>query len=154
MKKIIILTISVLILLFSVCSVFAEPPQAIVDNVINDGGGGLAKTNNSSGGVSGLVDKSWDIVGVIAWCGYAVALGMMIYIGIKYMLGSVDAKANMKSALTSYLIGAAFVFCASTIALVVSNLAAGGEVPNDLAGQIISGANAAAGIGDTTPMDD
>ena len=99
-------------------------------------------------GVSGLVEKSWQIVDTIAWIGYAVSLGMVIFIGIKYMLGSADAKANMKSAISSYLIGAALVFMASTIALVVTNVATGGtgnSTASGLAETIIGAAFESAG---------
>ena len=55
------------------------------------------------------------ILSAILWVGYAVALGMVVFIGIKYIMGSADGKANMKSAIVSWLIGAACVFMCTTI---------------------------------------
>ena len=43
--------------------------------------------------------KGITIINAILWIGYAIALGMVVYIGIKYMLGAADAKANMKNAI-------------------------------------------------------
>lgn len=55
------------------------------------------------------------ILSALLWFGYAIALGMVIFIGIKYILGSADAKANMKSAIVNWLIGAFVVFMCTTI---------------------------------------
>ena len=56
-----------------------------------------------------------QILSAVLWFGYAVSLGMVVFIGIKYMLGAADAKANMKSAIVSWLIGAFIVFMCTTI---------------------------------------
>lgn len=56
-----------------------------------------------------------SILSAILWVGYAVALGMVVFIGIKYIMGSAGGKANMKSAIISWLIGAACVFMCTTI---------------------------------------
>ena len=47
---------------------------------------------------SQLVSAAWKITSAVLWVGYAVALGMVVYIGIKYITGAAEAKANMKSA--------------------------------------------------------
>lgn len=72
--------------------------------------------------VTNIQNSGKTIVNAIAWCGYAVSVLMMVFIGIKYILGSADAKANMKTAITGYLIGAAIVFSASAIMQLVVNL--------------------------------
>ena len=56
-----------------------------------------------------------NIIRVIRWAGYLTALGMLIFIGIKYMLGAADAKANMKTAIVNWLMGALMVFMTTTI---------------------------------------
>ena len=100
--------------------------------------------DDSQGG-SQLVDAAWDITNAILWIGYAVALGMVVFIGIKYITGAADAKANMKSAIVKYLIGALIVFSATTIASVVIKLAINGtDGGNGLASSIISAAEDAA----------
>lgn len=59
--------------------------------------------------------KGTQIVNAILWFGYAIALGMVVFIGIKYILGSAEAKSNMKSAIVSWFIGAFIVFMCTTI---------------------------------------
>ena len=96
MKKILPLVLVMLIVLFTTSIVFAAETQ--------------------------LQEKARDIVSALIWFGYAIALGMVVFIGIKYVMGAAEAKANMKSAIVGYLIGAAFVFSATTIANIVVNM--------------------------------
>lgn len=77
-----------------------------------------------------LTNVAWNISNTIIAVGYSIAVGMLIYIGIKYITGAADAKANMKSAIVNYLIGAFLVFCATTVASIVINLSAGGGASN------------------------
>lgn len=97
---------------------------------------------DSTGGESQLVDAAWNVVDALLWVGYAVALGMVVYIGIKYITGAADAKANMKSAVVSYLIGALIVFSATTIARIVVGFATSDT--GNLAQTIVDSANKAA----------
>ena len=93
-----------------------------------------------SSGTSQLVDKAWDITSALLWVGYAIALGMVVYIGIKYITGAADAKANMKTAIINYLIGALLVFAATTIAGIVVGIATSDSDPGELANTIIENA--------------
>ena len=94
---------------------------------------------------SQLVSAAWKITSAVLWVGYAVALGMVVYIGIKYITGAADAKANMKSAVISYLIGALIVFSATTIAQIVVGLAVNNSSGSGgLANTIVENANNAA----------
>lgn len=97
---------------------------------------------------SELVNVSWRVTSAILWVGYAVALGMVVYIGVKYITGAADAKANMKSAIVNYLIGALIVFSATTIAGIVIKVAGqnGSSPAEGMASSIIQNANTAAGI--------
>ena len=102
----------------------------------------------ASSAAGDIQEKGIIVIRAIRWVGYAVSLGMVVYIGIKYMLGAADAKANMKTAITSWLIGALIVFMATTIISWVltgigtsSNASASGEARNiiDKAKQAING---------------
>lgn len=55
------------------------------------------------------------VLGAIQWVGYAFALGMLLYIGIKYMMSAANEKADIKKGLINYVIGACILFAASTI---------------------------------------
>ena len=48
---------------------------------------------------------------------------VLIVLGIKYMLGSVEEKAEYKKTLLPYVIGATLTFGASSIASVIYNIA-------------------------------
>ena len=64
-----------------------------------------------------------SIVKVIFTVGVVVSVVMLIVLGIKYMLGSVDEKAEYKRSLLPYIIGAALMFAASTIAQIIYDIA-------------------------------
>lgn len=56
------------------------------------------------------------IVGAIRWAGYIVAVVILIYIGIKYIMASASEKADLKGLLIKYVIGAALVVFGTQIA--------------------------------------
>ena len=61
--------------------------------------------------------KSFSIVfQIISLVGSAISIIVLIIIGIKYMMGSVEEKAQYKETLLPYLIGAVCVFGAVNIA--------------------------------------
>jgi TRAP-type C4-dicarboxylate transport system permease small subunit len=62
-----------------------------------------------------MSDKVAQILGAIRWFGYAIALGMLLYIGIKYMMSAANEKADLKKGSINYVIGAVVVVAASTI---------------------------------------
>ena len=56
-----------------------------------------------------------NILGAMQWVGYAIAVGMLIYIGIKYVMSAADERANLKGALVKYVIGAILIVAAVTV---------------------------------------
>ncbi len=65
-----------------------------------------------SGEATALASK---VLGFVQFVAYAIALGMLIYVGIKYVMASANEKADLKSALVKYVIGAIIIAGASTI---------------------------------------
>ena len=63
------------------------------------------------------------IVGMVRVVGSVVAIAMLVIIGIKYMLASVEEKAKYKSTLIVYLIGCALVFAIGKIASLLYDMA-------------------------------
>ena len=51
-----------------------------------------------------------DIIGILRGAGTVVSVIMIIVIGIKYMMGSVEERADYKKSMMPYLIGAIMVF--------------------------------------------
>ena len=111
----------------------------------------LAMLNNCvyAGGssVSDLQSKIPVIINAIAWIGYAVSFGMLIFIGIKYMLSAANEKATLKQGAINYVIGGVMIACASVIANIVAMVASQGNTggARDFATELISSAQSAAG---------
>ena len=61
------------------------------------------------------------VLGAMQWVGYALGVGMVIYIGIKYIMASADEKASLKNAAIKYILGALLIVSASSIASWVFN---------------------------------
>lgn len=74
--------------------------------------------SNASGQIQTLGNR---IVGVLQAIGIVVSVVVVIVLGIKYMMGSVEEKAEYKKTMMPYLIGAALIFAASAISMMVMN---------------------------------
>lgn len=64
-----------------------------------------------------------QLVTVITTIGVVVSVVVLIILGIKYMVGSTEEKAEYKKSLMPYVIGAGLVFGASAIAQIIYELA-------------------------------
>ena len=56
-----------------------------------------------------------QILGLVQWIAMAFAVGMLLYIAIKYMMSSANEKADLKKGLINYVIGAAIMFGVTAI---------------------------------------
>ena len=63
------------------------------------------------------------VIGIVTMLGSILAVLVLVILGIKYMMGSTDEKAEYKKSMLPYVIGAVLVFAASSIASVIYNLA-------------------------------
>lgn len=75
--------------------------------------------NYESGVVTDVQDIGADIVGVIQVAGSVIAAVIIIVIGIKYMMGSAEEKAEYKKTMIPYLVGAVLIFAGTNIAGIV-----------------------------------
>ena len=64
-----------------------------------------------------------SIVRILSTVGVIVSVATLIVMGIKYMMSSVEEKAEYKKTMLPYVIGAGLVFIASTIAQIIYNIA-------------------------------
>ena len=81
--------------------------------------------STSNVNVNGISSIGNDIVRVLTTGGIVVSVVILIVLGIKYMMGSAEEKAEYKKTLMPYVIGAGLVFAASAVATVVYNFASG-----------------------------
>lgn len=63
------------------------------------------------------------IIKVITTVGSICSVVVLIMLGIKYMMGSVEEKAEYKKTLLPYVIGASMVFAASSLVNIIYNIA-------------------------------
>lgn len=68
-------------------------------------------------------DAGNSAIKVLSTIGMIVSVIALVIIGIKYMLGSTEDRAEYKKSLLPYIIGAILVFAASSIASIVYNVA-------------------------------
>lgn len=62
------------------------------------------------GSTTKVTDKVGEVLGFIRVIGMIVSVGVLMVLGIKYMVGSVEEKASYKHSMIPYLIGAAILF--------------------------------------------
>ena len=67
-------------------------------------------SNNQSGDDTKALELGGKIIGIIQAVGNIVAVASLLLIGIKFMLGSAEEKADYKSAMIPYIIGAILIF--------------------------------------------
>ena len=65
------------------------------------------------------------IMGIIQVVGILAAVIILMVLGIKYMMGSAEEKAEYKKTMMPYIIGAILIFAAATIANAIYNFATG-----------------------------
>lgn len=71
-----------------------------------------------------LVDKTSSLLGAINTIGIIVSMIALIAIGIKYMLGSVEEKAEYKKTMIPYIIGFVLLMTCTTIANLIYEISA------------------------------
>lgn len=108
--KIFISTVIIMILCFNIFSVYGFS--------VNDMAGNIQEKDLNS--MKNITGKIITLIGTIA---SVISVVVLIVLGIKYMIGSVEEKAQYKKTLFPYIIGATLVFATSTIASLIYNLA-------------------------------
>ncbi len=98
--------------------------------IINVGVYAWGTTDIKPSGQPANVDNSIKIMGnntlgIIRTVGVVLSVLMLLVIGIKYMLGSTEEKADYKKSLLPYVIGAAIVFTGSVVPDIIYKIAQG-----------------------------
>lgn len=112
--KIVSTILMVLIMLSVANSVFAS-------SLINPGD----LTGEGTQGGEEVQTLGNQIIGIVTMIGIVVSVLVLVILGIKYMIGSAQEKAEYKKTMIPYVIGAILVFAASTVATIVMNVAEG-----------------------------
>lgn len=86
-------------------------------------GFGISDLTGTQKEVAALTGAGNKILTVITTIGIVISVVMLIVLGIKYMIGSTEEKAEYKKSLMPYVIGAGILFAASSIAQIIYTLA-------------------------------
>lgn len=82
-------------------------------------------TGNNSFTTDSIGTIGNQIITILSTGGSIISVIVLIVLGIKYMMGSAEEKAEYKKTLMPYIIGAAFVFAASALAGIIYGFANG-----------------------------
>lgn len=80
---------------------------------------------NANADTSKVVSLGATIVTIMQTVGIVVAIVILLVLGIKYMVGSAEEKAEYKKTMIPYIVGAILIFAATTIVNVVYQIANG-----------------------------
>ena len=106
--------ISVLMIVFMIVSMSTMVLAADYMNPNTMVGSSNADTNS----ITGIGNSIVKIVGTV---GMITAVVVLIVLGIKYMMGSAEEKAEYKKTLLPYVIGAVLIFAATVVVTVIAN---------------------------------
>lgn len=81
-------------------------------------------TPNYTGDTSGLTNKANNVMGLIRNIAIIASVIILMVLGVKYMLGSVEEKAEYKKSFMPLIIGIILVVSATTLASFLFNMAA------------------------------
>lgn len=118
LTKIMSIVMIVLMTLSCLSTVFAA--EANNPTVYNPAGW-KSGHNTSAIDATQIGDFSASVINVVSVVGSAAAIVTLIILGVKYMMGSAEEKAEYKKTLLPYIIGAAMVFGASVLVGVIYN---------------------------------
>lgn len=104
-RRMLSLFIAVVMLLLSTNIAFALTSTDLPGK--DDGTNKLADT--------GAVTTISTVLGTVRWIGVMLAIGWLIYLGIKYVMASADEKASLKGGMIKMLIGVVILMGASVI---------------------------------------
>lgn len=69
-----------------------------------------------------ITDLGQKIIGILQTVGIVLSVIILVVLGLKYMMGSAEEKADYKKTMIPYVVGAVCIFLAPTIANAVYNL--------------------------------
>ena len=106
----ILLALAVIVMIFSFSPL---PIQAFTDPTTNPGAWKPDIDDSTSTEFKPMIES---VLGYINVIGIVISVVVLVIIGIKYLLGSIEEKAEYKKTMTGYLIGALLVFLTTTVA--------------------------------------
>ena len=78
-----------------------------------------SQIDTSGTGTGNIKETGGKIVGLIRVVGTITSVGMLAVLGIKYMMGSAEERAEYKKTLFPYIVGAVLIFGASNLTQII-----------------------------------
>ena len=110
MSKIISAVLIITTILSAFCMVFASGPS-------------IPSSTQPSTGTNEVNTVAGWVIYIIQIIAFAVAVIMLIFVGIKFLTASPEGKAEIKKTAVIYIVGAVLLFAATGILQIVKNLA-------------------------------
>lgn len=111
--------VSIMLVIFMVVATLSNVVLAVdIPGQIATIGQGNANANADQ-----VVTLGATIVTIMQTVGVVIAVVVLLVLGIKYMIGSAEEKAEYKKTMIPYVVGAILIFAATTIVKVVYNMA-------------------------------
>ncbi len=95
-------------------TVYAKPN---IDTVINGVENGGQNVNGTA-----IQNIGGNIVTIVQVVGIVIAIVILLVIGIKYMIGSAEEKAEYKKTMIPYIVGAVLIFAGTSIVRVIYSM--------------------------------
>ncbi len=115
MLKVMLAVLTLVVLLGVAGTVFA-------DDAVKDGYTEVTPIEPGDGVSDSIGSITGKILYIAQMIGYAVAVIMLIVLGIKYITASPDGKAEIKKSVYIYVVGALGIFAASTLVGILKNM--------------------------------
>lgn len=114
MKKSIVRIIFVILIVLAVIGVIGTTVFADVGSVLSD-----FQPETNSAAAKSVTNIGKYVVGVIQAAGTAIAIGMLLFLAIKYLKASPEGKGQIKETAVVYIIGAVVLFAAVNIVQII-----------------------------------
>ena len=118
MKKTVKIMSTILLAIMLVTSiagiVYAKPDiNTMIGNVENGG----SNVNDTA-----ITNIGGNVVTIVQVVGIVIAIIILLVIGIKYMIGSAEEKAEYKKTMIPYIVGAVLIFAGTSIVRVIYSM--------------------------------
>lgn len=119
-KKIFIIVMTIVMIFMLTLPVFAADSKTPTGTGMSPSafGSSISVSDNAKNSITSF---GGQIVGTLQVVGTVIAVLILVVLGIKYMMGSAEEKAEYKKTMMPYLVGALLIFAAVTIANMVYN---------------------------------
>lgn len=117
--------INILIILMLLCVLVILPSVAYASNGTFDASTYQPSSTTDATGANKIQDLGNVIISVIRTVGTIISVAILSIIGIKYMTGSVEEKAEYKKTMLPYVIGAVILFGITSFIGIIVDLVKG-----------------------------